>query len=194
MKLTRDFYNRDTLIVAKELIGKKLVRIIDDKKISGIITETEAYLGIIDKAAHSYGGKRTARVEPMYGEPGFSYVYFIYGMYNCFNVVTREKGIPEAVLIRGLEPVEGIEEMCIHRFGKPSDELTKKQLVNLSNGPGKLCQSLMIDKSLNKQDLCGDILYIEEGLKENFTVKEGKRIGIDYAEEAKDFLWRFYTG
>lgn len=178
--------------MARELIGKKLVRKINGKEVSGIITEAEAYLGLSDKAAHSYGGKITERVKVMYGNPGFAYIFFIYGMYNCFNVVTREKGVPEAVLIRGLRPVEGIDEMCMNRFGKHSSDVTKRQLSNLCNGPGKLCIALNIDKSLNSQDLCSDILYIEEGLQESLDIHTGKRIGIDYAEEAKDFPWRFY--
>lgn len=193
MKLSRDFYSRDTLKVAEELIGKLLVREIHGKKLSGRIIETEAYLGLSDKAAHSYGGKLTPRVEVMYGEPGFSYVYFIYGMYNCLNVVTREKGIPEAVLIRALEPIDGVDDMCKNRYGKLYDDITKKQRINLLNGPGKLCKAFSIDKSLNKEDLCGNTLYIEEGTKDTFPVYKDKRIGIDYAEEAKDFLWRFYT-
>lgn len=193
MKLSREFYNRDTLKVAEDLIGKILVREVDGKKLSGKIIETEAYLGLIDKAAHSYGGKITPRVEVLYGEAGFSYVYFIYGMYNCLNTVTKEKGIPEAVLIRGLEPIEGIDEMCINRFGKLCDYITKYQRKNLLNGPGKLCKALLIDKSLNKVDLCtSNTLYIEEGTNEKLPVYRSKRIGIDYAEEAKDFLWRFY--
>lgn len=192
MKLSREFYNRSTLVVAEELVGKILVRECNGKRIAGRIVETEAYLGIIDKAAHSYGGKRTPRLEPMYGEPGFSYVYFIYGMYFCFNVVTREKGVPEAVLIRGLKPVEGFNEMSINRYKTTYDEITKKQIYNLCNGPGKLCIALSINKSLNREDLCGNTLYIEEDSKEKYNVQKDKRIGIDYAEEAKDFAWRFF--
>lgn len=192
MKLSREFYNRNTLVVAEELIGKILVRECNGKRIAGRIVETEAYLGIIDKAAHSYGGKRTPRLEPMYGEPGFSYVYFIYGMYFCFNVVTREKGVPEAVLIRGLMPVEGFNEMSINRYKTTYDEITKKQINNLCNGPGKLCIALSLDKSLNREDLCGNTLYIEEDSKEKYNVQKDKRIGINYAEEAKDFPWRFF--
>jgi DNA-3-methyladenine glycosylase len=191
-KLERDFYHRDSLIVAKELLGKRLVHEIDGKRIVAKIVETEAYMGVMDKAAHSYGGRRTPRVEVMYGEAGHSYVFMIYGMYYCFNVVTQEVGIPQAVLIRGVEPVEGLQEMAQHRFQKQYEHLTKSQRKNLTNGPGKLCKALFIDKKQNGVDLCGDLLYIEEGEAENFTVTASKRIGIDYAEEAKDFLWRFY--
>ncbi|MDW8800609.1 DNA-3-methyladenine glycosylase [Clostridium sp. A1-XYC3] len=192
-KLDRDFYNRDTGIVAKELLGKILVHEFNGQRISGKIVETEAYLGVTDKAAHSYGGRKTPRVEVMYGKPGVSYVFIIYGMYYCFNVVTREEGTPQAVLVRGLEPLEGIELMAENRFKKSYDELTKTQIKNLTNGPGKLCNALLINKEQNGEDLCGSRLYIEEGEKEDFSIVTSKRIGIDYAEEAKDFPLRFYV-
>lgn len=191
-KLNRDFYNRDTLLVAKELLGKILVHKIDGKKVSGKIVEVEAYRGTLDKAAHSYSGKVTPRTEVMYGKPGVAYVYFIYGMYYCFNIVTREEGMPEAILVRALEPVEGLEYMVYNRYKKSYEDLTKYQIKNLSNGPGKLCNAMGIDKTLNKEDLCGDKLYIEDGLDNDFNIKTAKRVGIDYAEEARDYLWRFY--
>lgn len=190
--LDRAFYNRDALIVAQALLGKVLVREIDGQRLSAKIVETEAYMGIEDKAAHSYGGKRTQRVEVMYGGPGFAYVFLIYGMYNCFNVVTREEGTPQAVLVRAVEPMEGFNLMSQNRFNKPSNQLTKTQKKGLTNGPGKLCKALVIDKCLNGEDLCGNRLYIEEGDYEPFTIVAAKRVGIDYAEEAKDFKWRFY--
>ncbi|WP_132995951.1 DNA-3-methyladenine glycosylase [Sporanaerobacter acetigenes] len=192
MKLERDFYIRDTQTVARELLGKVLVHNVNGKIFSGKIVETEAYLGIIDKAAHSYGGKRTKRVEIMYGPPGRAYIYLIYGMYYCFNVVTKEEGTPEAVLIRGLEPIDGISFMAKNRFNKELSQLTNAQLKNLTNGPGKLCQAMELDKRLNGEDLCGDTLYIEERKVESFNIINTKRIGIDYAEEAKDFLYRYY--
>lgn len=190
--LPREFYNRDSLIVAKELLGKILVHETDGHKISAKIVEAEAYMGIEDKAAHSYGGKRTSRVEVMYGGPGFSYIFLIYGMYNCFNIVTREAGIPQAVLIRAAEPMEGLDFMAQNRFKKPYHQLTRSQIEGLTNGPGKLCRAFLIDKNLNGEDLCGGKLYIEEGHEEDFTVVTTQRVGIPYAEEAKDYLWRFY--
>ncbi|MBW4828166.1 MAG: DNA-3-methyladenine glycosylase [Clostridiaceae bacterium] len=193
MKLDRNFYNRDTLVVAKELLGQILVHKIDGKLLSGMIVETEAYLGVNDKAAHAYGGRRTKRVETMYGPPGRAYVYIIYGMYNCLNTITREEGVPQGVLIRGIEPIEGLEYMALNRFNKQLEELTKNQMKNLTNGPGKLCQAMMINRSLDKEDLCGEKLYIEKGIDKNFNIVEAKRIGIDYAEEARDFLYRFYV-
>lgn len=190
-KLSRDFYSRNTEIVAKELLGKILVHEVDGKRISGKIVETEAYLGLIDKAAHSYGGRKTPRVEVMYGNAGLSYVFIIYGMYYCFNVVTQKEGIPEAVLIRALEPVEGLDIMANERFKKDYNDLTKTQIKNLTNGPGKLCNALQINKNLNGEDLCNNKLYIEDS-NETFNMVTSKRIGIDYAEEAKDFPLRFY--
>ena len=191
-RLNRDFYNRDSLIVAKELLGKVLVHEIDGQKISTKIVETEAYMGINDKAAHSYGGRRTQRVEVMYGGPGFSYVFFIYGMHYCFNIVTREEGNPQAVLIRAVEPIKGLDILAQNRFGKKYSQLTKSQIKNLTNGPGKLCRALLIDKSLNGEDLCGSKLYVEEGEDDKNSIVSAKRVGIDYAEEAIDYLWRFY--
>jgi DNA-3-methyladenine glycosylase len=191
-KLEREFYNRDSIVVAKELLGKVLVHEIDGQRISAKIIETEAYMGVEDKAAHSYGGRRTSRVEVMYGSPGFSYIFLIYGMYCCFNIVTNEKEIPQAVLIRAVEPLEGTEWMAQRRFGKVFEELTKSQRRGLTNGPGKLCGALSLDRSLNGIDLCGNEIYVEESKNQNFSVVTTKRVGIDYAEEAKDYPWRFY--
>lgn len=193
MKLTRKFYARETLQVAKELLGKIFVHEVNGVKLKGKIVETEAYIGSIDKACHAYGGKKTPRLETLYGMPGIAYVYFIYGMYYCFNVITKEEGFPEGVLIRAIEPIEGLEEMSKQRFGKSYNELTKAQIKNLTSGPSKLCIAMNINKENNKQDLCTRELYIEEPVeKEKIEIMETKRIGIDYAEEAKEFLWRFY--
>lgn len=191
-KLDREFYNRDSVLVARELLGKVLVHEIEGQRLAVKIIEAEAYMGVEDKAAHSYGGKRTPRVEVMYGDPGHAYMFLIYGMYCCFNVVTREKGIPQAVLIRAAEPLEGIQWMAQQRYGKPYEELSKSQLKGFTNGPGKLCKALSLDRSHNGIDLCGDQIYLEKGTGENFHVIATKRVGIDYAEEAKDYLWRFY--
>jgi DNA-3-methyladenine glycosylase len=192
-KLEREFYKRTSIEVSKALLGKYLVHRINGEELIGKIVETEAYMGLIDKAAHSYGGRRTPRNEIMYGEAGFSYVYIIYGMYDCMNVVTSEIGTPHAVLIRALEPVGDIERLCELRYGKGSKELTKAQLKNLLNGPGKLCRALGITRKENGKDLCGEEIYILEDDKvEELKIVETKRINIDYAEEAKDYLWRFY--
>ncbi|QIB68737.1 DNA-3-methyladenine glycosylase [Aminipila butyrica] len=191
-KLSREFYNRDSILVAQDLLGKVLVHQVGGQRLAARIVETEAYMGVIDKAAHSYGGRRTARVEVMYGKPGLTYVFFIYGMYHCFNVVTREEGNPQAVLVRALEPVEGMDQMALNRFVKPYEQLSKAQVKGLTNGPGKLCRALVIDKSCNGTDLCGNTLYLAERPADSFEIVAAKRIGIDYAEEAKDYLWRFY--
>lgn len=192
-KLSREFYNRDAVIVAEELLGKVLVHEVDGQRISAQIVEAEAYMGIEDKAAHSYGGRRTPRVEVMYGDPGFSYIFLIYGMYCCFNIVTSEKGNPQAVLIRAAEPLEGMERMAQMRFGRIYEQLTKGQRRGLTNGPGKLCGALSLDRSFNGVDLCGNEVYVEEGRSGKLGIVTTKRVGIDYAEEAKDYPWRFYA-
>ncbi|HHZ01596.1 MAG TPA: DNA-3-methyladenine glycosylase [Tissierellia bacterium] len=191
MKLNRDFYNRDTRIVAEDLIGKVLVRKYDGVLIKSRIIETEAYIAEIDKACHGYGGKITPRTQIIFGPPGYVYVYLIYGMYYCLNFVTEEEGKGGAVLIRGVDPLENIEAMCLNRYNKPLKELTKYQRKNLSNGPGKLCNALKITKEHYGTDLTGNEIYVEDDGYRNFEVKRSKRINIDYAEEAKDFLWRY---
>lgn len=191
-KLERSFYKKSALILARDLLGKYLIFDINNEKLMAKIVETEAYMGFNDKAAHTYNGKRTPRTEAMYGEEGHAYVYIIYGMYNCLNVVAAEKEIAQAVLVRALEPMEGLEIMALNRFNKPFSQLKKSQIIGLTNGPGKLCQAFGITREMNGEDLIGDRLYICSGIEEKFDIVETKRIGIDYAEEAKDFPWRFY--
>lgn len=191
MKLCRDFYEKTALQLAQDLLGKIFVKNSDGKKISCRIVEAEAYMGIEDKAAHSYQGKRTKRTEVMYGKPGLLYVYLVYGMYYCANIVAAKPDVPQAVLIRAAEPLEGKDEMAIRRFNKPYTELTARQKIYLTNGPGKFCIALDIDKTANGKDLCLDNIFIEEdGYKPEIVVS--KRIGINYAEEAIDFPYRFY--
>jgi DNA-3-methyladenine glycosylase len=184
-KLRRDFYRRSTLTVARELLGKRLVRVVDDQRLSGLIVEVEAYIGEDDAACHAARG-RTPRNEVMYGPPGHAYVYFIYGMHHCLNVVTEEEGFPAAVLIRALEPLEGLEIMRRHRSGRPDGELT--------NGPAKLCQALAIDREFNGLDLCtSQVLFIEEGrMVAQGEIGTSPRIGIRADELAKRVPWRFY--
>lgn len=177
MKLSREFYQRSALIVAQELIGKKLVH----GETAGIIIETEAYLGELDAAAHSYKG-RTARTEIQFGAGGYAYVYQIYGKNFCFNVVANLENIPEAVLIRALEPTDGLELMKIRR--------NKNNLRDICSGPGKLAQALAITKNFNGADLCGGEIFIEDvGLAPEIAAT--KRVGIDYAGDAAEYLWRF---
>ncbi len=194
-KLDREFYKRDTLIVAQELLGKILVKKINNQFIMGRIVEVEAYKGLIDKAAHSYGGKVTNRNRIMYGDGGYAYVFLIYGMYYCMNIVTSTIGNPEAVLIRGIEPLDGVNIMSELRFNKSFNDLSKKEKRNLSNGPGKLCLAFNITKEENGMDMCGDDLYVLDNTMDpmnNINIATSKRINIDYAEEAKDFYWRFF--
>ena len=184
VKLTRDFYLRDACSVANDLIGKILVHDSPEGRTSGIIVETEAYRGPEDKAAHSFNGRRTKRTEIMFHEGGLSYVYMIYGMYYCFNVTASTEGKPEAVLVRALEPLEGIPLM--------SERRRTSRIKNLCNGPGKLCRSMGITKEHYGADLCGNVLYvIDDG--NNFRVMTSKRINVDYAEECRDFLWRYFA-
>lgn len=139
MRLTKDFYNKNALHLAKDLLGKILVHNVNGHILKGMIVETEAYIGAIDKASHAYNNKRTERTAPLYGPCGISYVYLIYGMYHCFNIISGMKDEAEGVLIRALEPVNDLEYMSILRFKKPYSELKKAQIKNLTNGPGKLC-------------------------------------------------------
>lgn len=194
MRLGEEFYNKGALDLAKDLLGKIIVRKIDGKVLKARITETEAYIAAIDKACHAYGGKKTERTEPLYSKAGIAYVYFIYGMYHCFNIISGKEGEAEGVLIRAIEPIEGIEQMAFNRFKKTISELSNYQKKNFTNGPSKLCIALNIDKNENWLDLTSsDEMYlIDDEENKKYEIKESKRIGIDYAEEAKDFLWRFY--
>jgi DNA-3-methyladenine glycosylase len=193
--LNRDFYTRDTLTVSKELLGKVLVHQTAEYTVAGRIVETEAYLGPEDKAAHSHGGKVTPRVEIMYNQGGYSYIFTIYGMYQCFNIVTEKQGMPQATLIRALEPVDNLEFMASRRFDKAYGELTTKQIKDLTNGPGKLCIAMDLGKVQNKIDLCirngiDDIYVYDDGYKD-FEMECSPRVNIDYAEEYVHKPWRF---
>lgn len=177
MILRKNFFNHNTLKVAQELLGCVLVRKIGNKVIRGIITETEAYKGENDLASHASKG-RTPRTELMFGEAGRAYIYLIYGMYYCLNIVTEKKDYPAAVLIRSVEA---------------SVEASIEASKNL-NGPGKVCKFLQIDKKLNGWDVTkGERIWIEKPAQ-NFSKKNivaGRRIGVDYAQHCKDYLWRF---
>lgn len=192
-KLKKSFYQRDTTTVARELLGKRLVHIVNGKRLSGIITETEAYLGIKDRGAHTFGNRRTKRTETMYLPGGHSYVYLIYGIYDCLNVVTQKQDIPEAVLIRALEPSEGLTTMAKARKLKNFDPENKKHLWNLTTGPGKLAQAMKITRDHNSLLLTDDTLFIEDiGVKiKDSEIIASPRIGIDYAQEAKHWELRF---
>ena len=187
--LRRDFYTRtDTLRVARELLGKRLV-VPSEKgeRVSGRVVEVEAYLGAEDRGAHSYGGRRTRRTETMFGEGGRAYVFFVYGMHHQFNVVTGSEGLPHAVLVRAVEPEEGIEVMKSRRPVPKDRELT--------SGPGKLCRALGIDLTFDGADLTtrGRVWLEETGVEFSpDEVAAGPRIGIDYAAEDALKPWRFW--
>ena len=181
MKLPREFYLRDGLTVARELIGKKIVTNLPEGLTGGIIVETEAYMGTRDAAAHSYRGK-TERTKIFFGAGGFVYVYLIYGMHLCTNVVANVEDVPEAVLIRALEPTDGIELMKIRRG--------KKNLRELCSGPGKLSQAWGVTKNFYGADLCGEEIFIETTDFQT-EISATKRINVDYAGEAANFPWRF---
>jgi len=192
--LPREFYLNDTLTVAKNLLGKYLIRQTDSGRICAAITEVEGYIGRIDKASHAYNYKKTERTKIMFETGGIAYVYFIYGMYYCLNVVAEKEGEPCAVLIRGAEIVEGMDIASQNRYNQPFENLMKAKKANISNGPGKLCKALGITKEQNGADLLRGQPVIAEGdgsFENGKKIVESKRIGIDYAEEAKDFLWRF---
>jgi len=187
LKLDYDFYQNDAVTTAKDLLGKIIVREINGQKIMTKIVDTEAYMGAEDKASHAYNNKKTKRTKTMFGKGGLAYIYLIYGMYHCFNVVTAVKDDPHAILIRAVEPVEGLELIKKNRNIKSSN------LEDLTNGPGKLSQALKIDKSLDGCDLVkSNKLYLLDQENNDFKVVAAPRVNIDYAEEYKDKLWRFY--
>ena len=170
-KLPRAFYDRDTIVVAKELLGKFLIHKSGGIERMGRIVETEAYLGPHDLAAHSARGL-TERTKVMFGPPGHAYVYFIYGMYFCMNVVTEREGHASAVLLRAIEPVKNLEGRTC--------------------GPGLLCRAMKIDKQLNGHDLLSDDFYIAESKSEKFSIVKRPRIGVDYAKHWAKRHLRFY--
>ena len=187
MVLPESFYIRkDVIKIARDLLGKVLVTKFDGIRTSGIIVETEAYAGTSDKASHAHGGRRTTRTEVMYMQGGTAYVYLCYGIHHLFNVVTNMHGIPHAVLIRAIEPLEGINTM-LERRGK--DKLTPA----LTAGPGALSQALGIDTLRTGISLLGSDIFIEKGVKiEDKDIIAGTRVGVAYAKEDALLPYRFY--
>lgn len=187
--------------IARKLLGKCLVRRLPDGELLvGRITETEAYVGRCDKACHAYQYRKTARTSTLFAPPGTAYVYLIYGMYDCLNFVTEPEGEPSAVLLRSVECVAGEEIMRHLRYGEK--EMTPYRKKNFLNGPGKVCRAFAVTRDQNGLDLtAGESLFLcdspeDVGLSLPVSVPEricaGPRIGVDYAEEAKDFPWRFW--
>ncbi|NQU84060.1 MAG: DNA-3-methyladenine glycosylase [Parcubacteria group bacterium] len=184
-KLGRKFFTAPTLDISKDILGKFLVHKIGNKKFVGKIVETEAYIGIEDKASHAVGGKRTPRNEAEYLVGGHVYIYLVYGMYWQFNISTSTKDIPECFLIRAIEPVEGYPK-----------NLTEKEIIKLANGPGKLCRWMGLDKTLYGVDVCNsDRIWVEDRgeVVKPSDVASGPRVGIDYAGEYwANVPWRFW--
>ncbi len=214
-RLGRDFFARDGITVARELLGKILVHDTKIGPVRGIITEVESYMGEEDKGSHTYGGRRTERTEPMYHAGGTSYVYLIYGMYSCMNIAAMTEGIPQAVLLRSVIPADGESERRMTelrqeaaagrrrrraedgRAGK-EDKTGKAKLPSfgkhLADGPGKLCIAMGISRADNDIDMTeSGCFYVTEGIPvESARIRAARRIGIDYAEEAAEYLWRFF--
>lgn len=185
MKVPRSFYERSTIEVSRQLLGKHLVRRHPDGTTIGRIVETEAYIGPQDKACHASRG-RTVRTEVMFGSAGRAYVYFVYGFHHMLNIVTEQQNFPAAVLIRAVEPVQGIALMKRRRGNE--------DLQNLTSGPGKLCQAFAIDRSLNGSDLCGDILFVRDAGEPVTQIVSTPRIGVEYAGSWKHEPLRFLIG
>ncbi len=180
-RFDRRFYGASSPYVARRVLGKVLVRVVDGKRMSGAIVESEAYRGSEDPASHAYRG-RTRRNEVMFGEPGHAYVYFTYGAHFCLNLTCEPAGVPAAVLIRAIEPLEGIEDMKRNRG--------REEVEGLTDGPGKLTKALRIDKKLNGEDLVtSDRLFVEEG-RIPLSVGASARVGISNGTEHR---WRFFV-
>lgn len=186
-KLSAKFYKEDPVKLAPKLLGKFIIRKFHSTFLIAKIVETEAYRGADDEAAHSYNGK-TKRTEVMFKEGGYLYVYFTYGLHYCANVVCGKEGHGAAVLIRGVEPIENIKQMGINRFNK--NDLSKKELINLTNGPAKFCQAFGITKNENGLKLTENTIFLTKGsyLKKSEVIQT-TRIGIT---RAVNFPWRFY--
>lgn len=185
-KYSRDFYLQDTFDVAMQLLGSYLCTNLDSHLTVGMIVEVESYIGGIDKASHTYNNRRTRRTEIQFGIGGYAYIFFVYGMYAQFCVVTGNQNVADAILIRALEPIIGIDVMQIRR--------NNVAMKNLTNGPGKLCMALGITTELYGEDLCGDTIWIAPPVNKIAPerILAAKRIGVDYAEEFAEKFWRFY--
>lgn len=186
-KLQKQFYLRDDVVkISKELLGKVLCTNIDGRYTSGIITETEAYEGEIDKASHAYNNRRTKRTEVMFAEGGTAYVYLCYGIHHLFNIVTHKKDIPHAVLVRAIKPLEGIEIILERR-----NQL--KLVPNTSGGPGTVSQALGIKTKHTGVDLTGDLIWLEDrNIKVNKKdIIASPRVGVDYAGDHAQWPYRF---
>jgi len=201
--MNEQFYMRDTLTVAQDLLGKYFVRNCEGGPIVCKITETEAYIGKVDRACHAFGYRQTLRTAPLFLPAGHAYIYLIYGMYHCFNFVTEPEGEPAAVLLRGLSSYHGADLMSRNRFGVSACDMKPSQVKKFLNGPGKVCQALALTRSLNGAScVCeSDSFFVCDNLADlglpaeipaQFSVHSGPRIGIDYAGEDASLPWRFW--
>jgi len=187
----RSLFQVDAATLAHRLLGQRLVRYDEasEQRLTGRIVETEAYLGVVDRAAHTYGGRRTPRNESMWGEAGYAYVYFTYGMHYCMNIVARGPEQPEAVLLRAIEPEAGLALMWLRRQAARRDR-------DLGSGPAKLCQALSIDRALNGEDLLtSSRLWVEQTRQRAIARKRivtGPRVGVSYAGAWAEAPLRFY--
>lgn len=189
MKLKKEYFLQEDVVgLAKHLLGKTLVTKVNGIVTAGLITETETYNGIYDKASHAYGGKRTGRTEVMYYEGGTSYVYLCYGIHNLFNIVTGKKEVPHAILIRAIQPITGIETILQRRH---SNTYKRELFV----GPGKVTKALGIDLSHNAISLTGKTIWLEDDhvMVNEKTISVGPRIGVDYAGEDAKLPYRFWV-
>jgi DNA-3-methyladenine glycosylase len=197
MKLEKDFYlHEDVVSLSKDLLGKYLYTRIGGKVTAGIITETEAYAGEIDKASHAYGNRRTQRTEIMFADGGVSYVYLCYGIHHLFNIVTNYKDVPHAILVRGIKPVEGIKTILQRRNITPQKDLRQqvdKNYRKISGGPGTVSQALGIRTEHSGIDLTGNTIWVEDkGFKvSKKDITAGPRVGVDYAGEDAKLPYRF---
>jgi len=187
VKLQEEFYLRDDVVeISRDLLGKVLSTRFDGVLTQAVITETEAYAGVTDKASHAYGGRRTKRTEPMYGRGGIAYVYLCYGIHHLFNVVTNDEGIPHAVLVRAGTPIEGAEQMLLRRNRHIVDDA-------LLAGPGSLARALGITTAHTTENLLGNRIWIEDRgiVVDETSISAVPRVGVDYAGEDADCPYRF---
>jgi len=191
--LSEEFYSRDAISVARDLLGHRLIHWSHcGAVVGGTIVETEAYCGVGDRACHAFAFRRTDRTDPMYGPPGTAYVYRIYGLHHCLNVVTLRRGSPHAVLLRGVVPQLGLSLMAKRRQ-KPARKANKPN-AQLTDGPGKLCQAMEVDTTHNGTSFLQGPLYIEQRAESQFLRKctaQSRRVGLGQVGEFDSFLWRF---
>jgi DNA-3-methyladenine glycosylase len=194
-RIQREFFMTDAVTLGPKLLGKILIRKIKDSIIKCRIVETEAYMGELDKGSHVHKHKKTERTLPFWNPGGHLYVYLIYGVNHCMNIIANDENSPQGCLIRAVEPLEGLDEIIKNRgFDlKTFDKTKESQIINLTNGPGKVASALCIDRSYNSVDLCNsNEIFLIHDEEYEFKMKTSPRINIDYAQDYKHKEWRFY--